>query len=127
MSVIRQKGDCQNGCFKICVSGGKKCSFFGKFGVLSFLETLVLRFARLLYYWRILMQIHFYLGQLEWNKKYWANLAIMYIPKSLLRGIPMLNNFLKNENTLKFLGKIDQAVANNIWIMILYSNDREMT
>ena len=34
----------------VCVSGGKKCSFFGKFGVLCFLETLVLRFALLRYY-----------------------------------------------------------------------------
>ena len=46
-SVIRQKGESQNGCLKKtrhakfskkrifltpCVSGGKKCSFFGKFG-----------------------------------------------------------------------------------------------
>ena len=66
-SVIRQKGETQNGCFKktrhatfsekrtfftpirtrtyVCVSGGKKCSFFGKFGVLCFFETPVLRFA----------------------------------------------------------------------------------
>ena len=29
----------------VCVSGGKKCSFFGKFGVLCFLVTPVLRFA----------------------------------------------------------------------------------
>ena len=35
-----------------CVSEGKKCSFFGKFGVLCFLETPVLRFALLLYYRR---------------------------------------------------------------------------
>ena len=34
----------------VCVSGDKKCSFFGKLGVLSFLETLVLRFALLPYY-----------------------------------------------------------------------------
>ena len=34
----------------VCVSGGKKCSFFGKFGVLCFLETVVLRFAVLPYY-----------------------------------------------------------------------------
>ena len=34
----------------VCVSGGKKCSFFGKFGVLCFLETLILRFALLRYY-----------------------------------------------------------------------------
>ena len=38
----------------VCVSGGKKCSFFGKFGVLCFLETLVLRFALLLYYRRFI-------------------------------------------------------------------------
>ena len=34
----------------VCVSGGKKCSFFGKFGVLCFLETPVLRFVLLSYY-----------------------------------------------------------------------------
>ena len=55
--VIRQKGESQNGCFKKakhakiseCVSGVKKCSFFGNFGVLCFLETPVLRFALLPY------------------------------------------------------------------------------
>ena len=36
----------------VCVSGSKKCSFFGKFGVLSFIETSVLRFALLPYYQR---------------------------------------------------------------------------
>ena len=40
-----QKGESQNE----CVSGGKKCSFFGKFGVLCFLEIHVLRFALLPY------------------------------------------------------------------------------
>ena len=34
------------------VSGGKKCSFFGTFSVLFFLETSVLRFAFLPYYRR---------------------------------------------------------------------------
>ena len=34
----------------VCVTGGKKCSFFGKSGVLCFLETPVLRFALLPYY-----------------------------------------------------------------------------
>ena len=33
----------------VCVSGGKKCLFFGDFGVLCFLETPVLRFALLPY------------------------------------------------------------------------------
>ena len=37
----------------VCVSGGKKCSLFGKFGVLCFLETPVLRFSLLPYYRRI--------------------------------------------------------------------------
>ena len=56
-SVIRQKGESQNGCFKkkkhakfmhtyLYVSGGKKCSFSKKFGVLSLLETPVFRFYR---------------------------------------------------------------------------------
>ena len=34
----------------VCVSGDKKCPLVGKFGVLCFLETPVLRFALLLYY-----------------------------------------------------------------------------
>ena len=36
----------------VCVSGGKKCSFFGEFGTLCFLETPVLRFTLLPYYQR---------------------------------------------------------------------------
>ena len=38
----------------VCVSGGKKRSFFGKFGVLCILVTSVLRFALLPYYRRII-------------------------------------------------------------------------
>ena len=37
----------------VCVSGGKKYSFFGKLGVLCFLVTSVLRYALLPYYRRI--------------------------------------------------------------------------
>ena len=66
-SVIGQKGESQNGCFKktkrqisrkanisypLSVSGGKKCSFFGKFDMLCILETPVLRFTLLPYYRR---------------------------------------------------------------------------
>ena len=69
-----EKGESQNGCFKKTkhakfsqkrtflttwythvythVSGGKKCSFYGKFGVLCFLETPVLRFPLWPYYRR---------------------------------------------------------------------------
>ena len=39
----------------VCVSGGKKCLFFGNFGVLCFLETPVLRFALLPYSRRIVL------------------------------------------------------------------------
>ena len=39
----------------LCVSRGKKCSFFGKFGIFCFLETLVFRIAILPYYWRIML------------------------------------------------------------------------
>ena len=49
-SVTKLVKFCKNEYFlapEMCVSGGKKCSFFGKFGVLCFLETLVLRFALL--------------------------------------------------------------------------------
>ena len=38
--------------FSFCVSGGKKCLFFGKFGVLCFLVTAILRFVHLPYYRR---------------------------------------------------------------------------
>ena len=65
---MRQKGKSQNGGVKkvsmpnfpknghflspdtytyVCVSGGKKCSFFGKYGVFCFLVTSALRFALL--------------------------------------------------------------------------------
>ena len=36
---------CTRTCAYVCVSGGKKCSFFEKFDVLCFLEIPVLRFA----------------------------------------------------------------------------------
>ena len=72
-SVIRQKGESQNGVSRkqstsnfpknehflppdthtyVCVSGGKKCSFFGKFDMLCFLETPILIFVLLPYYRR---------------------------------------------------------------------------
>ena len=49
LSVTRQKGE-----FFVRVSGGKKCSFLEKFGMLCFLETPVLRFALLPYYRQII-------------------------------------------------------------------------
>ena len=73
-SVIRQKGESQNGVSRkqstpnfpknkhflnpdthtyVSVLGSKKCSFFGKFCVLCFLETPILRFALLPHYRRV--------------------------------------------------------------------------
>ena len=46
----------------VCISGGKKCSFFGKFGVFCFLETPVLRFALLPYYRRVMLSTYRYTG-----------------------------------------------------------------
>ena len=75
-STIRQKGDSQNRYYKkinhvkfsekrVFLTPwyaqvhvrirGKKCSFFGKFGVLYFLVTPVLRFTLLPYYRRIIL------------------------------------------------------------------------
>ena len=68
--VVREKGESQNGCYKktnhvkisekwtflpldthtwVYVTGGKKCLFFRKFGMLCFLVTPVLRFILLPY------------------------------------------------------------------------------
>ena len=74
-SVIMQKSESQNGCYKkntqsfpkneyflppdthmcLYVPGGRKCLFFGKFDVLCFLVTPLLRFALLLYCRRVLV------------------------------------------------------------------------
>ena len=61
-SVIRQKKNEKRtflapDTHTVCVSRGKKCSFFGKFDVLYFLETPVLRFALLPYYRRVSIKI----------------------------------------------------------------------
>ena len=50
--VIRKKKAKGKITRNVCVSGGKKCSFFGNFGVPCFLETAVLRFTLLSYYRR---------------------------------------------------------------------------
>ena len=76
-SVIGQRGESQNGDNKkakhakfsypvirtwyiftrTCVSRGKKCLLFGKFDVLSFLATSVLRFAILPFYRQIIILV----------------------------------------------------------------------
>ena len=84
-SFLPQKSESQNGFFKktkhakfpknehflppdtyVCVSRGRKCSFFGKLGVLCFLEILALRFVLLPYYRRTLsVNIYIKLGYFQ--------------------------------------------------------------
>ena len=76
-TVITQKGESKNECFKKTknakfsekrtflttwyahVRTGQKCSFFEKFGMTCFLETLVLTFALLPYYRRAVIYLTF--------------------------------------------------------------------
>ena len=65
----------------MCISVGKKCSFFGKFSVLCFLETPVLRFALLPYYRRN-------------KKRFWPTTihGLSYI-KTKNRGLKLIISF----------------------------------
>ena len=57
-AVTRQKGESQNGCLKKTMHAKfseKQALFFGKFGVLCFLETNVLRFILFPYYRRCIL------------------------------------------------------------------------
>ena len=86
-SVISQKGESVRANTYVCVSGGKKCSFFGKFGVLCFLETPVLRFALLPYYRRfpirnIYMSNNYKFHYIDKLKKCKTSTADKYVPYS---------------------------------------------
>ena len=116
MLVIRQKGESQNGYFKktkhakfsesehfsppdmltyVRVSGGMKCSFLGKFGVLCFLETPVLRFALLPYYRRSVIYAHKESFS-AWDKREvlfpLTTLLIVISKKTLHTNIKQINN-----------------------------------
>ena len=60
-----------------CVSGGKKCSFFGKFDVVCFLETHVLRFAFLPYYRRKSSSLFSYQQVFKFIKVVYFELALV--------------------------------------------------
>ena len=81
----------------VCVSEGQKCAFFGKFGVLCFLVSSVLRFAFLSYYRRNNFLVIFWgykIGTLGRN-----NLNILpiliFFSKNLLYDYVHINNFLR--------------------------------
>ena len=81
----------------VCVSEGQKCAFFGKFGVLCFLVSSVLRFAFLSYYRRNNFLVIFWgykIGTLGRNK---LNILpiLIFFSKNLLYDYVHINNFLR--------------------------------
>ena len=76
----------------MCVSVGKKCSFFGKFNVLCFLETFVLRFVLLPYYRRT--------GKLDLQMLH--DLRLDY-PKKLLCGYLNIHSLRNKSNNLRVI------------------------
>ena len=94
----------------VCVSGGKKCSFFGKFGELWFFETPVLRFAILPYY--------------RWNPNYESILKCRF-SKMVDKGIQILHSFFirtilhKNNLILAKKNKITKQDKNKARLVVL--------
>ena len=134
-SVIRQKGESENGCFKktkhakfpekqtfltswyvVCVSGGKKCLFFWKFGVLCFLETPVLRFVLLPYY-RLFNLFHFCIHTLH-------SALITYIVLSNIASIVFENNCIWKSPLLKLLNATLQFHSDvRIWVLMIITKE----
>ena len=116
-SVIRQKGESQDGCFKktkhVRFSEKrtflKKCSFFWKFDVLCFLETPVLRFALWPYYRRIIfcfcqetisqsMKMKSIISTCKWTRCHW--LVFWFVIRTLaVYGNSYLCNSMGLSNT----------------------------
>ena len=69
----------------VCVSGGKKCSFFGKFSVFCFLKTSVLRFALLPYYRRVakMLTLYWTLSQMTLHYRHYYLRATKYHAKAI--------------------------------------------
>ena len=104
LSLLIIKSKFQNGCFKktkhvkfsekrtfltVCVSGGKKWSF---------LETPVLRFVFLYYYWRIV--------PLFWNAVLSHNVETFFISKNWWMHNGRSTNMVKLENGIEIFGHI---------------------
>ena len=117
-SVIRQKGESQNGGNKktkhaifsvktnisypdtqVCILGGKKCSFFGKFHLFCFLATSVLRYALLLYYRRPVTENNTRNNmkhEIIWNLRVITALNPIHLHISFNSSVPKLYNFWNN-------------------------------
>ena len=79
----------------VCVSGGKKCLFFGNFGVLCFPETPILRFALFPYYRRISEMFLFVNSSFNDTKKCISFRCHHRIDFSIKRfDVPLINSSL---------------------------------
>ena len=113
-SVIRQKGESQNGCFK--KTKHAKCLFFGKFGVLCFLEKPVLRFALLPYY-RLFNLFHFCIHTLH-------SALITYVVLSNIASIVFENNCIWKSPLLKLLNATLQFHSDvRIWVLMIITKE----
>ena len=102
----------------MCVSGGKKCSSFGLFGVPCFLEKPVLRFALLPYYQRIHDRVS--LEKLTQIRRYLKNYLENYLPFSMTLlswGPANARNFSMKESRKSYQEPQTQKCRNpnNIW------------
>ena len=117
-SVIRQKGESQNGCFKKTKHAkfSEKRTFFGKFGVLCFLETPVLRFALLPYY-RLFNLFHFCIHTLH-------GALITYMVLSNIASIVFENNCIWISTLLKLLNATLQFHSDvRIWVLMIITKE----
>ena len=95
----------------VCVSGGKKCSFFGKFDLLCFLETPVLRFALLPHYGRnVISLVKFLFSCHSGNQIFTYN---FYICSSLV--------IINNQNSFELvLGFVFDSFLNCLCSVLLF-------
>ena len=79
----------------VCVSGGRKCSSFGKFSILCFLETPMSRFNLLPYYRQLVMKqaVEF----IENDELYWSTQSD-FIMKTSVLIINFLDDIIKATN-----------------------------
>ena len=86
----------------VCISGGKKCSFFGKFSVLCFLETPILRSVLLPYSQRVLEYLKDQKISLRTSKK-WKELVVLENLRLYIMLV-VIYYYMKRENykVLKF-------------------------
>ena len=92
----------------VCASGGKKC-LFGKFGVLCFLETPILRFTLLPYYWRIQS------NSLNIRSNIWQqSLCLTHISCHQCLSTPLGN--IRKPLVLQFSQRVSKEISDMKWV-----------